>query len=409
MLVLAAGALARRLATTLPHWRRHRDFGADPSSPLLARIQPIRILMVTARFLPDLGGTETHTYEIARRIALRSDFDLTVLTTDRSGTRPVREEVDGFTVLRCRSYPRYRDYYFSPGVYRQITNGNYDIIHCQGIHTAIPLIAMTAARRKRTPYVVSLHTGGHSSAFRRRLRNTQWHALGPLLRGALVIVAVSRFEQQIFQKACSLDSAHFKVIQNGGDLPTSDAPTIVIPGRIVSCGRLEQYKGHQRVIDALPFVQRSIPGATLHILGSGPYESQLRTRIRALGLEESVTIEYIAPDDRKRMGESMGHACVIAALSDYESHPVAVLEALTLGIPAVGLDTAGIRDLVEDGLVTGIPRDASAAAIARILVAVLQGQQVRVPLQLPSWDATAADLAHVYLGAVGATPGRFRS
>lgn len=408
MLVLAAGGSARRLVTALSHWRPQRDLGADPSSPSLTQTRPIRILMVTARFLPDLGGTETHTYEVARRIALRSDFDLTVLTTDRSGTRPTREEVDGFTVLRCRSYPRRRDYYFSPSVYRQVISGNYDIVHCQGIHTAIPLIAMTAAWRKRIPYMVTLHTGGHSSAFRRRLRNAQWRALGPLLRRALAIVAVSRFEQQIFQKACSLDSAHFKIIQNGGDLPASDAPTTVIPGRIVSCGRLEQYKGHQRVIDALPFVQQSIPGATLHILGSGPYESQLRARINALGLQGSVSIEYIAPDDRKRMSESMGRACVIAALSEYESHPVAVLEALTLGIPAIGLDTAGIRDLVEDGLVTGIPKDASAAAIARILVAALQGRRMRVPLELPTWDAAAADLSHVYLDAVGTTSGRCR-
>jgi glycosyltransferase involved in cell wall biosynthesis len=44
----------------------------------------------------------------------------------------------------------------------------------------------------------------------------------------------------------------------------------------VSCGRLERYKGHHRVIEALPLVQQTVPDATLHILGSGPYEKELR-------------------------------------------------------------------------------------------------------------------------------------
>ena len=196
---------------------RSTDAGSKP----FTQTRPIRVLVVAARFLPDLGGTETHIHEITRRMALRGDLDLTVLTTDRWGTRPIREEFEGFKSVRCRSYPRHRDYYFAPGIYSRYLGGNYDIIHCQGIHTAVPVLAMMAARRGRIPYVVTLHTGGHSSDFRHRLRNVQWRALGPLLRGAVVIVAVSRFEQRLFQKACSLDASRFRIIQNGGDLPES--------------------------------------------------------------------------------------------------------------------------------------------------------------------------------------------
>jgi hypothetical protein len=60
---------------------------------------------------------------------------------------------------------------------------------------------MMAAERKHIPYVVTLHTGGHSSDFRQRLRSVQWRALGPLLRGAAVVVAVSRFEQKMFDNS----------------------------------------------------------------------------------------------------------------------------------------------------------------------------------------------------------------
>ena len=376
--------------------------GAEPGQ--LAPGRPIRVLVVAARFAPDVGGTETHISEVTRRLAKRGDLDLTVLTTDRTGRRPARQQLAGFTVLRCRAYPRRRDYYVAPGVYREVRRGNWDLVHCQGIHTAVPVLAMLAARRGRTPYLVTFHTGGHSSGIRRRIRGIQWRALGPLLRGAAGVVAVSRFEQRIFQDACRIDASHFRIVQNGGDLPPGAAPAEVIPGRIVSAGLLERYKGHHRVIEALPIVRQSVPDATLQILGSGPYEGRLRSLVSSLGLDACVTIDSIAPDDREGMARSLGAAAVVAALSEYEAHPVAVVEALTLGVPAVGLDTAGTGDLVQDGLVRGVPRDASPASIARILVAALQDRQAPGGAVLPTWDSAAAGLADVYLDAVRAGP-----
>jgi glycosyltransferase involved in cell wall biosynthesis len=338
-------------------------------------------------------------------MAKRKDFDLTVLTTDRSGVLPAREESDGFTILRRRSYPQHRDYYFSPGVYKEVFSGDYDLVHCQGIHTAVPVLTMMAARRKQIPYIVTLHTGGHSSSLRSRFRSIQWRALGSLLRGAVVIVAVSRFEKHMFEKTCSLDGARLRIIQNGGELPANVIRPEMVYGRIVSCGRLERYKGHQRVIEALPLVHQTVPDATLHILGSGPYEKELRSLINALGLESSVTIEHIVPGDRQRMAESLGQAAVVTVLSEYEAHPVAVAEALALGIPAVGLDATGISDLIQDGLVRGVPKDASPAMIAGALVSVLRGNRTNGPARLPTWDAAAIELAHIYMDAVGSAPG----
>jgi len=365
-------------------------------------MQRIRVLVVSARFLPELGGIETHVHETTRRMAKYGFLDLTVLTTDRSGALPIREYFDQFSVVRCRSYPRHRDYYFAPDLQKLMLSGNYDLIHCQGIHTAVPILAMLAARRGRIPYVVTLHTGGHSATLRHKLRNAQWYALGPLLRHAAIVIAVSRFEQQLFEKTCRLDASRFRIVRNGGDLPSTAGQATEIPGRIVSSGRLERYKGHHRVIEALPIVQRSVPHATLHILGSGPYEGKLRKLTANLGLEKSVTIEHIAPGDRERMAMSLGATAVFAAMSEYEANPVAVMEALTLGIPTVGLDTAGIGDLVEDGFVIGVPKDASPTTIAHALITALNDRRVRDPAPPPAtWDSAATDLARIYKDVIG--------
>jgi hypothetical protein len=65
------------------------------------------------------------------------------------------------------------------------------------------------------------------------------------------------------------------------------------------------------------------------------------------------------------------------------------------------LDTAGIGDLVEDGLVRGVPKDASPTTIARNLIAALEGQRTCGSAKLPTWEIAAVSLAHVYMDAVG--------
>ncbi len=185
-------------------------------------------------------------------------------------------------------------------------------------------------------------------------------------------------------------------------MPAAGPAVAAVPHQIVSSGRLERYKGHHRAIEALPLVRRAVPGATLRILGAGPYERALRQRVRALGLEQAVRIDYIEPGDRGAMAAALGGSAVFAALSDYEAHPVAVMEALTLGVPVVGLRSAGLADLAEDGLVRGVPADATPAQVAAGLVAALRNPRPAGPLApLPSWDDTAAELAGLYLELCG--------
>ncbi|HEX4259076.1 MAG TPA: glycosyltransferase family 4 protein [Streptosporangiaceae bacterium] len=373
---------------------------------------PVRVLVVTPQYLPDLGGIEQHVHATATRIARRGDIALTVLATDRTGTRPVLADGGGFAVHRVRAYPRHRDYYVAPGLGRVIREGDFDLVHCQGIHTAVPVLAMRAARRAGLPYLVTLHTGGHSSGLRNRLRTAQWRALGPWLRGAAAVVAVSRSERRLFEDTSRIDNARIHVIRNGGDLSTSPPPTdgARVPHQIVSSGRLERYKGHHRAIEALPLVRRSFPDATLRILGAGPYERALRQRVRALGLDQAIRIDYIEPGQRGAMAAALGGAGVFAALSDYEGHPVAVMEALTLGVPVVGLRTPGLVDLAEDGLIEGLAADAGPDAVAGALVAALRaprpGPPVGTPpVSLPSWNECADALAGLYLELCGRKTG----
>ena len=95
---------------------------------------------------------------------------------------------------------------------------------------------------------------------------------------------------------------------------------------------------------------------------------------------------------------------VVAALSDYEAHPVAIMEALSLGRPVVGYDIAGTGELVSAGWVRGVSPGTSASSVARALVDAFTSPLHLDPAELPTWDSCAAQLAQIYLTTVRRHP-----
>lgn len=350
--------------------------------------------MVTPRFLPDLGGIETHVAEVAPGLA-GDGFDVTVLTTDRTGDLPATEVVRGVPVVRVPAWPAKRDWYAAPALVGAMRAAASDLVHVQGYHTLVPPLAMAAARWLGRPYVVSFHSGGSSSALRNRIRSAQRLALRPGFVGAARLIAVSRFELELFRRQLRLSRRRFVLIRNGSTMPP---PADIAQERqptVVSVGRLERYKGHHRLIEAWPAVLRSVPQARLEIVGSGPDEPALRSSIADRGLGNVVDITSRPPADRQAMSDLLGSASLFALLSDYEAHPVAVMESLSVGTPVLVATTSGLTELVDDGLATGIPRDAEPEVIGDVIARQLLAPS-RVQFDLPTWDDTAAALGDCY-------------
>jgi glycosyltransferase involved in cell wall biosynthesis len=132
--------------------------------------------MVATPGFPSIGGIETHINEVASRLAA-AGADVTVLTTDSRWRWPTNEQVDGARIRPFRAWPTTSDYSLAPGIYRAITRGGWDLVHCQGYYTLTAPIAMRAASAAGIPYLVTLHSGGHSSRFRNLIMQFQWKAL----------------------------------------------------------------------------------------------------------------------------------------------------------------------------------------------------------------------------------------
>jgi glycosyltransferase involved in cell wall biosynthesis len=354
-----------------------------------------RVLMVSARFPPFTGGIETHVREVAPRLVGRG-LDIEVLTTDPSGELPQHELVEGVPVTRIPAYPPDRDYYFAPGIISHIRSGRYDLVHLQGYHTLVAPLTMFAARRARTPYVVSFHSGGHSAPQRRMIRGAQRLALRPGFVAAARLIAVSRFELDLFRSSLRLAASRFALIPNGSRMPlpaTSPDPDLPL---VLSVGRLERYKGHHRLVAAWPLVLEGQPGARLRILGVGTQEADLRRQIEALGLNGHVEIASVPPGNPQAMSDELGGANLVALLSDYEAHPVAVMEALAVGRPVLVTESSGLAEIAAAGHARGVPHDAGPELIAGAIL-----EQLYAPLEvdtagLPTWDQCARQLHDLY-------------
>lgn len=356
----------------------------------------MHLLMVAARYLPFVGGIETHIHEIGPRI-VGLGHQVTVLTTDPSGTLPRLETASGMTIRRVPARPRNRDYYIAPAIYGEITDGPWDLVHFQGYHTFVPPIGLCAAIRRGIPFVLTFHSGGHSSPLRDRVRGVQSRLLAPLVARAGRLIGVSDYEAEFFSGRTGIARDRFTVVPNGAGLPRPSNPGAgKDENLIISIGRLERYKGHHRVIRAMPLLLRCRPAAMLKIIGSGPYEAALRKLVRRLKLEQHVSIEAIPSAERQRLSDLLASAGLVVLLSQYEAHPVAVMEALSLRRPVLVTDTSGLGELARKGLCRAIPLNANARMVAAAMEEELAAPRQAPDIALPDWDACARQLVEIY-------------
>jgi len=216
-----------------------------------------------------------------------------------------------------------------------------------------------------------------------------------LLERAARLIATADWEVDHYAELLDLPRDLFIVIPNGGDLPSPQTSARTSNGTLIaSLGRVERYKGHHRVLAALPHVLRELPDTHLWIAGEGPYAPELRQQVQELGVADRVEIRELA--DRQEYANRLAGVSLAVLLSDFETHPMAVLEAITLGVPTlVGDDRAGLSDLASKGLARVVPLNDPMAHAAAML-ALLRDPPVRRNPGLPSWDDCVDALLDLY-------------
>ena len=363
----------------------------------------LRLLMVTPFFVPHLGGVERYVEMLSRRLAEREGIDVTVLTTDAAAVELRRQRIGSVEIIKAPAWPRGADYLFAPRIYSIVRSGQWDLVHVQSYHTFVAPLAMLGALRAHLPYVVTFHGGGHSSWLRRLIRRPQLALLRPLLVRASRLVALARFEIEVYGAALKVPAERFEVIPQCTDFvgdhltPPSGGESAPV---IASLGRLERYKGHHRLIEALPSILRVRPDARVWIAGTGPYREALEQLTRDLGMTERVEIRAIPADDQKAMAEELSKVALVVLLSDYETQPLVVVEALALRRPVLITDTRGLDEFAQRGLVRSIPSASGPEDVAAAVLEQLRKPFIPARMDVPTWAECAARHDELYASIV---------
>ncbi|TQE23950.1 glycosyltransferase family 4 protein [Streptomyces ipomoeae] len=125
-----------------------------------------------------------------------------------------------------------------------------------------------------------------------------------------------------------------------------DAPSPRTEKTIVSIGRLSDEKGVDMLLDTWSEVAPRHPDWLLRIYGSGEDEELLRKQCTALGIDGSVRWMGRTSD----VQGALRGASVFALSSRGEGFPLALMEAMAMGVPCAAFDCApGVHEMVRDG------------------------------------------------------------
>ncbi len=239
-----------------------------------------------------------------------------------------------------------------------------DVVCCHGYKPDV--IGWLAARRAGVPAVAVAH-GWTAVTLKVRLNE----ALDRLvMRRMDAVVCVSEAMAEKVRNA-GVAAERAVVIRNAVELPDGDPDPeyrrllesfFPKPPRLVvgAAGRFSPEKGFGVLIDAASSVLRERPDAGFVLFGDGPLRPALERQVAELGLRQKVVL----PGFRADLVKFLPHLDLFALSSFTEGLPVAVLEALAVGVPVVATAVGGTPEAVEDGVCGRLASPGDPAALA---------------------------------------------
>lgn len=157
---------------------------------------------------------------------------------------------------------------------------------------------------------------------------------------------------------------------------------------IVFCylGRVGPEKNMDVLLEAFFQVADAEPRACLMVLGDGPGRHEAQERVSEHDLCERAhfsgrTPYAIVPD-------YLAAADIFVTASVSEVHPLVIMEGMAAGLPAIGIDSPGVSDIIRDG-VTGVLTGGSADEFASAMLRLARNAEERGRMSSAAVDEAA--------------------
>jgi glycosyltransferase involved in cell wall biosynthesis len=347
-------------------------------------IQPLSILLLGTQIAT--GGAQKVLLDQAHWFHTRGYKVTAAFFYDRDGLHKKWQDVSPFPIVNLSNF-RKKQGAFQNGLsilrgifslWRLLCSEKFDVIETFTHDSNI--LALPVAWFARVPVRIATHHGVIEGISRWREHLNAWMVNCNI---AHVLVTVSEKTRQI-ALAEGVKAERIFVIQNGiAPVPfegerrlevRKEAGIGVDDPFLLAVGRLVPVKAHEVLVSAMPAVLKEFPNAKVGICGDGTLRGDLETQIKSLGLEGSVKLF----GEQNNVAKFLFSADVFVLPSRSEGLPMALLEAMSAGLPVIGTKLEGLGEVVLEG-VHGlfVPVDDS-DALAHVILQLLRHPNMRV-------------------------------
>lgn len=166
-----------------------------------------------------------------------------------------------------------------------------------------------------------------------------------------------------------------KVVSIANLVPQSDQRPHYENKKIINVARFHYQKRQTLLLDAFKKALETHPDWTLEVWGTSPFPTEIekvRNQINALGIEDHVFLRGTSHN----IEAELKSASIFAFPSAFEGFPLAMTEAMAIGLPVVGCkDCAGVNTL-KNGFLT----DPTPEEFAKGLVCLMDNIDLREKL-----------------------------
>jgi len=373
----------------------------------------MRLLFVTQDFPPAIGGIQTYSWELARRLS-RWTEQLRVIAP----TAKQENSVSGAEEFQVTRLPARPDLLVLPALAHipvWAARHQPDV----AFHAQWQTVAASALARAVTGWPRHIVCAAHG---RELLFNPadDYPALGTLydtlrrlaLRTVDHFVPVSRYTAGLLHDQ-NIPSTRTHVLPNGTN-PARFTPEngtrireqldCLEQPMLLTVGRLVPRKGIDTVLRALPNVLQSVPDLTYVVVGTGPDRARLEGVADECDVREHVHFAGSVPHEELPSVYSAADIFVMPAREappDVEGFGIVFLEANACETPVIGARSGGIPDAIVDEETGLLVPPADPTALTDALVQLLEEPQIAETLgaqgrervlREASWDRVAEQL-----------------
>jgi glycosyltransferase involved in cell wall biosynthesis len=212
----------------------------------------------------------------------------------------------------------------------------------------VATVGMLTSAAWKIPWSVTLH--GPDEFF-----DQEAFYLKRKIDSASFIICISDFcRSQVLRIAPGLSDSRVEVVRLGVDCsklaPPEAASKLPLdsstPLRIVCTGRMVAAKGHRILLEALAAIVADGIDFSCTLIGDGPERRTLESLCSKLGIAKQV--RFLGAMAHQATLAEVNQADIFALASFAEGLPVALMEAMALGVPCVSTSIAAVPELIEN-------------------------------------------------------------